>query len=244
MQINIVKTAVLSLFSLFLNVFPLSAQNYLAVMDLVSDGSVNKSALVALSDKISQSIPDNSYSQFDRSIMPEILKQFSLDDSSFACYEPQCLIVIGNLIGANTLIGGFISRNNNETSLTLNLIDVASRSTLNSVTISSNSPRSQFLQTEIPGIVNKLLNKSQNLPPPVSAMNNPVSSPSSKAGTERSEKNLKSGKTRNAKPAVFSSIGGAVGLGIVGLVLYFKNSDDGKESPISMDDVPVRVHGK
>lgn len=231
-----------------------TGQSYLAVMDLVSDGSVSKSSLITISDKISQSVNESKYSQFDRTVLPELLKQFNMDDSTIACYDPQCLILIGNLIGANAVIGGILSRNNDFVNIKLNLVDASNKITLNTVSIKSASPKTEFLETEIPELVNRLFSGPQNVQSTVTD-NSKTEIPSfnskplsNKNVQESQDASFPSKKTGRRRPAVLGTIGGLVFSGIVGLAVYTGLNNDsnseGKTPPLSMDDAPKRVRSR
>jgi len=132
---------------------PSIGQNFLAVMDLVSDGTISQNSIIDLSDKIGQSVNDSSYSQFDRSTLPELLKQLDMNDTLIASYDPNCLIIVGSLIGANTVLGGLVTRNKDSVNIKLYLVAVEKKQTLSEASLSSVSPKMVLLEKEIPELV-------------------------------------------------------------------------------------------
>lgn len=132
-------------------------ENLLAVLDLENDGTVSAKSIGIISDKISASIKnDTNYLQFDRSSIPELLQQLSIDQSATACSDVQCLTVIGSLIGANTMIGGTFRFAAKTTTIELNLVDVAAKKALNTVYLTSKSNKRDILEIEIPKLVKDL----------------------------------------------------------------------------------------
>jgi hypothetical protein len=110
-------------------------QNLLAVLDLERDSSVSQKEVTAVCDRISAVISnDSSYMQFERSQLPELLKQLYIEESATGCSDPQCLTVIGSLIGANFIVGGSIRKKGSETAIELNLVDVAKKQAINTGT--------------------------------------------------------------------------------------------------------------
>lgn len=133
------------------------SENLLAVLDLENNGTISPKNIGTISDKISASIKnDTNYLQFDRRQIPELLKQLSIDQSATACSDPQCLTVIGSLIGANTMIGGTIRYAAKTTTIELNLVDVAAKKALNTVHLNSKSNKRDILEIEIPELVKNL----------------------------------------------------------------------------------------
>lgn len=215
--------------------FSASAQKLLAVLNLVTDGSVPQKNLTIISDTISAAVArDSTYVQFDRAMLPDLLKQLMLDESSISCSDPQCLTIVGGLIGAEMMIGGMIKYANHATTIELNLVDVAERKAINSVSLSSGAKKSTLLGSEIPALVQSLLSAPNSSPQAVvpPAQQNPsiLKNPLLYVGT-------------------FLATGAAAG------AYYYKyhyRADDGgdpdpvdppivNDSPgLSMDDVPVR----
>jgi|GEM_PF-2300260 len=198
-------------------------QNFIAVLDLVSDGSVSPKVVREISDRISESIAseDPSYMPFEREYIPELLKQFAVDQSATACSDPQCLTLMGSMIGATTVVGGSISRSKGETFIELNLVDVAQKRALNSVSFSSKAKKSVLLQSEIPALASSLL------------------SPDSRVAKRKPGK--KRGFFRNPVTYIGTAL---VGGAAFGAYYYMSNNGgpDGKESTeeIPISDAPVR----
>lgn len=206
-------------------------QNLLAVLDLASDGSIPGKNLSLISDKISEVVAaDGTYMLFTRNTLPELLKQFSIYESAAACSDQQCLVVTGSLIGANTMIGGSIKYEKNLTEITLNMVDVAGKQTINSVTMSTGSKKADFLKIEIPALVQSLLNPGKVSPQPkLAAKKNFFTNPFLYAGT--------------------LLVGGAAAGAYY--FKFYRHDDEGdgepeieeKDLPLSMDDIPVRTRG-
>lgn len=203
-------------------------QNFIAVLDLVSDGSVSPKVVREISDRISESIAseDSSYMPFEREYIPELLKQFAVDQSATACSDPQCLTLMGSMIGANTIVGGSVSRSKGETFIELNLVDVARKTSLNSVSFSSRAKKSVLLQSEIPALASSLL------------------SPDSRMAKRKSGK--KRGFFRNPVTYIGTAL---VGGAAFGAYYYMSNygGPDGEEEhtgEISISDAPVRSRGE
>ena len=151
---------------IFAGGYAASAQDLIAVLDVVSDGTVPANYCTIISDTISAIVArDTTYMQFDRAMIPDLLGQLTVKEAATACSDPQCLVLIGNLIGANLVIGGFIRYNNNLTEIELNLVSIEERRALNTVSISTGSKKSVILTSEIPALVSSLLNPDVPLPP-------------------------------------------------------------------------------
>lgn len=230
MRLNIIEMSQVKTILLITIIYavPSSGQNFLAVMDLVSDNSISKKGIIAISDKISQSITDSKYSQFDRLILPELLSQLNIEEPFSACYNPQCLILAGSMIGANTIIGGFVSHNNNGIDIRLNLVDVKNKITLNIISVHSTSQKKAFMETEIPEIIKKLFSPSQNV------------------NISSSTDNSKKKKTIFSRPPFYGGIA-IIGLIGAGAIYYYQNyyktnqSNSDEDPPLSMDGAPVRI---
>lgn len=141
----------------------------LAVIDVASNGTISKKNCKRISDTISAVVSRNStFIQFDRTMLPELLNQLSVQESVTSCSDPQCLLLIGNLIGAEAVIGGFIRYRDKLTQIELNLISVSKKRALNTVTMSTGSGKRTFLKRELPILVRNLLNP--DAPPPPSKL--------------------------------------------------------------------------
>jgi hypothetical protein len=224
---KIVYFFTIALFCLILFSQPATGQNYCAVLDLASDGTIPERNCSLISDKISEVIATRSnYMAFDRGILPELLQQFSLDKDAVDCCKPQCLAHIGSLIGANAMIGGTIIHKNNLIEIKLFFVDVATGRTLNTVSLNTSSKKNVFLNSEVPALMKNLLN------PPV------VATPATK---KQSVKN----KSFFTNPVLYVGtlfVGGAAA-GAYYYKYYYKNDGNnspGDDQPLSMDDVPVR----
>ena len=224
-----------SLLVLFHTAFA-AGQNLLAVLDFECDGSVPQKGITAVSDRISQTIAeDSTYVQFQRSQIPELLKQLSIDESASSCSDKQCLTVVGSLIGANYMVGGSIRYKNHETSIEISLIDVAEKKVINSVSFSSGSKKKALFDTEIPALAKSLMNPAMQNPPV--------------AGKKRKKSFL-------ANPFLY------IGTGVAGIAaggacyyafVYKRSAADGggggvndpdDPSDLSLDDAPARTRGE
>jgi hypothetical protein len=212
---------------LFIYAIPAGCQNYCAVLDMVSNGTIPERNCILISDKISEIIVTKSnYLLFDRSTLPDLLKQFKVDETAANCTEFKCLTRIGSLIGANTIIGGSILYKNHLIEIRLYLVDVDEKQLLNTVSLSTTSKKTVFLNSEIPALMKNLLNpalRSSPKPPrPVAEKKSILSNPFLYVGT-------------------FFISGAAAG------AYYYKNyykkddnSTEEEDPPLSMDDVPIR----
>ncbi len=213
---------------LLLSFFTLSqGQNLLAVLDLQGDGTIPQEDIRKASDRISEALrEDSAYFQFDRSHLPDLLSQLSIEQSATGCSDPQCLTVIGSLIGANSVIGGMIRKEGRRTEVSLNLVDVATRKAVNSVDLSSRAPMSEVIATEIPALTKVLM-----------------SGPVSTAAGKKSHKNFFSNPVTYISAAAL--IGGAATGGYYFYKHYYRDGDsDGtgiRTAEISIDDAPVRT---
>lgn len=146
-----------------------SKPRLLAVVDIASNGTISKKICRRISDTVSAVISrDSSCVQFDRSMLPELMKQLSVEESMTSCSDPQCLLLIGNLIGADFVIGGFVRYKDRLTQIELNLISVSKKRALNTVTMSTGSGKRAFFRRELPLLVGNLLNP--DAPPPPSKL--------------------------------------------------------------------------
>jgi hypothetical protein len=195
-------------------------QNLLAVLDLENDGSVTQGEVTAICDRISGVIAkDSTYMQFERSQLPELLKQLYIEESATACSDPQCLTVIGSLIGANFVVGGSIRKNGRETVIELNLVDVAKKKAMNTVGISLKT--SALLDSEVPSLVKKLMDLDLH-------------------GTQKVASAEKKGFFANPLLYIGTGLAGAVAGGAYYYVYYYKNDNTNGTNDISLDDAPAR----
>ncbi len=132
------------------------AQGPIAVMDLQCGENISPSAGRAISNRIGESL-DSTLQQFDRAILHDMLEQLSIDQSATSCSDAQCLTIVGSLIGASRVIGGSVSRDGRKTFITLNLVDVAGKKAINSVSMNSRSDKNELLAFEIPALVKTLM---------------------------------------------------------------------------------------
>jgi hypothetical protein len=141
-------------------------QRLLAVFDLTSDGSLSSTELKTISDTISILANDQkAYTQFSREMMPELFNQIAIDHTALACSDMQCLLLLGNLIGAEVVIGGFITTTGKKTAIELQLIDVTEKRTLQTVSMTSTANRLDFTKTELPNLVKQLFRSPKDTSP-------------------------------------------------------------------------------
>ncbi len=199
-------------------------QSLLAVLDLASDGSVPKKEITAISDKISGVIADDStYIQFERSQLPELLKQLYIEESAAACSDIQCLIIIGNLIGANFIVGGSIRRTGKETEMSLNLVNVEKKQAMQNVAFKTTLKPYDILEMVIPAKVEALMTP----------------------GVKHKSKIAASAK---GKKGFFTNPLLYIGTGLAGIAAggayyyfhYYKQPEVDVTNEISLDDAPVR----
>lgn len=133
-------------------------QNLLAVMDLQNTGNVSQQLIGDVCDKIGASLAaDTNYMLFDRTMIPELLKQLNIGQSAASCSEIQCLSLIGSMIGANTVIGGTIAQTGKTTEITLNCVDVAGKKLKNTVSLSAKTSVELLIDKEIPALAKSLM---------------------------------------------------------------------------------------
>jgi TolB-like protein len=198
-------------------------QNLLAVLDLENNGSVTQAEVTALCNRISEVIArDSVYMQFERSQLPELLKQLYIEESATACSDPQCLTVIGSLIGANFVVGGSIRKNGREITIELNLVDVANKKAINTVDSRTKAKADILLKTEIPALVKTLMNPGKRGPKKIAS----------------AEKN---GFFANPLVYIGTGLAGAAAGGVYYYFNYYKQPEANGNSNISLDDAPVRT---
>lgn len=205
-------------------------ENFCVVLDLISDGSVSKSSCSLLSHTINKIlIIDGRYNLFDRKVLSDLLKQFDLYKLSHECYDQECLATIGNLIGAQIIIGGKAVYKNKSISIILNMIDVKQKKKIQTVTINTRESKKRVIKEEIPIIVEMLLESE-------------TSYQLSKFNQKKKSKNIKRRKLPYKNLLFYTGaifVGGASGI----LCYYFINKKEKKidDKPLSMDDVPQRT---
>lgn len=225
-------TFALVLFGVYLSSGASPEQQLLAVFDLTSDSSISSKNLKAISDKISVLIEhDSAYSQFSRDMLPELFNQLAIDHSALICSDPQCLILLGNLIGANAAIGGFIKRSRERTIIELSLVNVSKKQIINTVSLTTAASITEFKEKELPELVKSLLGSRTN--------SSPLQS-----------KSLKK-KSAFSNPMLY--IGTLVTGGAAAAAYYFlvhKKDDDHQTigqpatEPLSLDDIPIPARGE
>jgi hypothetical protein len=209
-----------------------AGQNLLAVFDLQSDSSVSARTVSEISDRISAVIAeDSTYFQFERAQIPELLKQLLIDESASACSDVQCLTVIGSLIGANFMVGGSIRHKGRETSIELNLVDVAAKKIKNTVNLQCRSSKNALLETEIPALTKALM-----------------SSPSNKIARPGSGNKEKKSVLKNPLVYIGTGVAGLAAGGVYYYFNYYKKGDAAPESSangeISLGDAPARTRNE
>jgi hypothetical protein len=98
-------------------------------------------------------------------MLPELFNQLALDQSALVCSDQQCLILLGNLIGAAAVLGGSITTTGKQTTIELNLVDVSGKRTINNVLLTSVAKKSDFFENELPALVKNLLSSRANTSP-------------------------------------------------------------------------------
>lgn len=205
-----------------------------AVMDLTSDRSVSKKSCSLISNYINKALlSDGRYTLFDRKVLPELLKQLLIYETSRDCSDQQCLEVTGSLIGTDFIIGGTARYRNRTIEITLNMVDVNQNQTVHSITMSSGSGRTTFLNKDIPELVNSLLNFET------------LSRPNVGQRAKTKIGNRRTGILE--KPGLYagSILAGGVALGVYYVIQNNKKelSETYENLPLSLDDVPQRTRG-
>ena len=222
---------------------PADAQKLLAVLNLENDGTLPEKYNIMVADKISELIAgDSGFVQFERSMLPELLQQLSVEQSAATCSNEQCLSLIGSLIGANRIIGGTIGQTKKSVEITLNFIDVDNRKLVNFVNISSGSAMEVIISRELEPLTRQLLY--------------PDGTPSvaKKKENKGMRRILRSPVTYITLGTLF--LAGAAGGGAYYYKNYYKNDSADKPVPdddpiveeppkeIPVDDIPHRTRGE
>jgi len=112
--------------AVILAVHPLNAQRKLtvSVMDLNAASGLSQSELILLTDKLLSSLVEyRVFEVVERSKRNEILKEQGFQMTG-ACSEASCLVEVGQLLGAQKMIGGTIGKLGNVFVVELRMIDI------------------------------------------------------------------------------------------------------------------------
>jgi hypothetical protein len=213
---------------LFFSVPESAEPKLLAVLDLASNGSIPQKNLKMLSDKISEIVnSDSTFVQFNREMLPELFNQLALDQSTLVCSDLQCLVLVGNLIGANVVLGGNATSIGKQITIELNLIDVTEKKSINTVSMTSTANKAEFTSKELPRLVKNLLDPDKPSQKVVIKKKRVITNPFLYAGTVLA--------------------GGAAASAYYFLV--YKKDDEKQptpgpdNTPLSIDDIPMPGRG-
>jgi len=101
-----------------------TAQTTIAVLDFQANG-ISKSEATLLTDRFRVELVSTwQYTVIERGQMEEILKEQGFQQSG--CTTTECAVEVGNLLGAEQIIGGTIGKIGNVLTVSVRMIDVAS----------------------------------------------------------------------------------------------------------------------
>ncbi|MBD3419294.1 MAG: hypothetical protein GF398_04165 [Chitinivibrionales bacterium] len=218
---NAISTAWLMLCILLACPIHSNAQKLLAVLDLDADGKISKDICNEIADKISeQAKTDTRFTVYDRSMYPYLFSSLDIDNID-TCSQPKCLTEIGNLIGANIVVGGTIEQARRQFHVYLMMVDAATGMITGNADFTIDPTKTGTRDLTI--AVNALLNAYGTRTP------------------EKFKVRTKKEKGFFRKPLVWVNIG-VIGAAGAAAAVYFALEGSGEQDgKLSMDDAPLRV---
>lgn len=148
----------LIIFFIAFNSFSQDAKPVIAVLGLDNEGGISETVIDTICARISVSIETiQSHYVFQREFIPPVLEEsgFVIKNGTYSRKEE--LAKAGILLSADEIIGGSISRQDGNLTLILKRIDVRSRDELSIQKLSTNLSKQEFLDLQLPELVNGLL---------------------------------------------------------------------------------------
>jgi len=217
-----IKTGIKLIALLFFLSALVQAQDVITVLDLESDGSVSKNTIESICNKINSDLSyDKRYTPIDRQYLPFMLNNIEFKKPKH-CTDAQCLSKIGKEIGSKYIIGGSVRIKKKKVSITLNLVDVESEKTIKSILSKYPMDKDEFINTQIPEMVQSLINPEIASPPV------PV------AQKKRSKKH----------PAAWITTSTLVAGAAAAIVYIFYFKQPAEDENLSISDIPVHIIGQ
>jgi hypothetical protein len=210
------------LLSLFLFItfllIPCQAENVIGVGELEYGGEISKNDALFFSDIIRHEVSHNAkYILIDSKLMSDIL--YARKISSYPpCSNKKKLRTLGQLLTADIMIGGKISRKSNELNFTLLAVDVNRNVILDRVDSVIITTKKEFISNYLPAYCTKLLIS-------IGYRDN--------ESTQNTKSFFKSPYCYIGIPILFISGG-------VTYTLMSKSSNKNNNGDISLDDAPIR----
>lgn len=152
---------------LFISVFsaPINAQEnkpVIGVLSLNNGGGVGKATIDTICNRISTLVDNSSkYLVLQRDFIPIVLEEQGFTIANEICSSIEGLAAAGLLLSADEMIGGSVIKNGDGITLELLRIRVSDRAQLARQKITTFLSRQDFLNLELPEVVDNLISESQ-----------------------------------------------------------------------------------
>lgn len=252
------------LFCIVTNIYAQNAKPVLAILGLDNSGGISETVIDTICNRISALIEKKQkYYVFQREFILPVLNESGFTVTNGTNSQIDELIRAGTFLSADEIIGGSIFRVNGNLNLSLIRIDVTKRIKLSSLEIRSDLSKQDFLEFELPRLVDNIITnlhtKKDSVILSTQDSNNPFTNIENegqvKIETTKADKSIISDnlesknliiteKHRRRAPVWILMSGIALAGAVTGAYLYHEkmesdNSDNSSDIPLS--ELPVRT---
>jgi len=135
------------------------AQTTISVLDFQANGISLNEALVLTNRFRAELVQLKEYSVIERAAMEEILKEQGFQQSG--CVTDECVVEVGQLLGAQQMVGGSIGHISNVYTITARVIDVQSGEIINVTTYDHEGDIGSLLKTGMRRVALDLFSKQE-----------------------------------------------------------------------------------
>lgn len=234
---------------LFIGVFsaPIVAQEnkpVIGVLGLDNGGGVGEATIDTICNRISTLVDNSSkYLVLQRDFIPIVLEEMGFRITNGISSSIEGLAAAGLLLSADEMIGGSIVKNGDGITLELLRIRVSDRAQLAKQKITTVLGRQEFVDLELPGIVDNLISESQLVVQEKSSTRYKThvveNSASAISDSKSKQKNSKNKRKRRA--ISFLTTGVVIGAAAAtGAIYYFKDNSSTATEEVPLGTLPHR----
>jgi len=234
---------IVSYVALFGTYASVSAQDNLpviGVLGLANNGGLHTDTVDSICNRISDLIEKTQkFYVLKREFIPPVLHEQGMTINNTTCSQKEGLFAAGNLLSADQMIGGTISKKEGKLSIDLLRVNVLNRITLASQQISTKSSFKELIDLELPVIIEALLYDEKSINgPSTTALNSDI-----KGEMVPSENNqIIREKRKRRGPLWFIMSGILLAGGAAGAYIYHEKVGANPGTPdVPLSDLPVRT---
>ncbi len=221
---------------------PVAQENkpVIGVLGLENGGGIGEAAIDTLCNRISTQVENSSkYLVLQREFIPMVLQEQGFTVIDGICSSFEGLAAAGLLLSADEMIGGSIIKDSDGITLELLRIRVSDRAQLAKQTITTLLSRQDFLNLELPELVNTLIKESQLAAQEKNHTSGEALAKNRKSGISDSNAREKSKRKRRAIGFITTSVltGAAAA---AGAIYYFGDRTSATSDEVPLGNLPNR----